>query len=104
MRAFALSRQKLLIALGSVGKINELRIIWPRPRTKLLPAQLNSMPDLDQVLGALFLVALLLYLYSGSLWAGCSTEWRPWIRRGAILTLGIALAIAIVASSIWFAR
>jgi hypothetical protein len=60
------------------------------------------MPDLDQLLRALFLVALLLYLIPAVF--GSSVERHLWFQRGAILTLVIAIAIAVVASVIWFIR
>ncbi len=60
------------------------------------------MPELDQLLSALFLVALLLYLIPAVFGLGRSTEGRLWFQRGAILTLGTAIAIAVVASVIWF--
>ncbi len=62
----------------------------------------NLMPELDQLLSALFLVALLLYLIPAVFGLGSSTEGRLWFQRGAILTLGTAIAIAVVASVIWF--
>jgi hypothetical protein len=43
-------------------------------------------------MNALFLVALLLYLVAIS-GMGRSAEWRRWFQRGAVLTLGIAIAI-----------
>jgi hypothetical protein len=64
----------------------------------------NLMPELDQLLSALFLVALLLYLIPAVFGLGSSTEGRQWFQRGAILTLGTAIAIAVVASVIWFTR
>jgi hypothetical protein len=65
---------------------------------------MNSMPNLDQLLSALFLVALLLYLIPAVFGVGRSEEWRQWVQRGAILTLGTAIAIALVATVIWFLR
>ena len=62
------------------------------------------MPDLDQLLRALFLVALLLYLIPAIFGLGNSVERRLWFQRGAILTLVIAIAIAVVASVVWFIR
>jgi hypothetical protein len=62
------------------------------------------MPDLDQLLRALFLVALLLYLIPAVFGLGSSVERHLWFQRGAILTLVIAIAIAVVASVIWFIR
>jgi len=62
------------------------------------------MPELDQLRSALFLVALLLYLIPAVFGLGSSVEKRRWFERGAILALGIAIAIAVVASVIWFLR
>ncbi len=62
------------------------------------------MPELDQLLNALFLVALLLYLIPAVFGLSGSEERRRWFQRGAILTLGIALAIAVVATVKWFMR
>jgi len=62
------------------------------------------MPDLDQLLSALFLVALLLYLIPAVFGFGRSEEWRRWIQRGAVLTLGTAIAVAVLASVVWFFR
>jgi hypothetical protein len=64
----------------------------------------NSMPDLDQLMRALFLVALLLYLVPAVFGLGSSAERRWWFQRAAILTLGTAIAIAVLASVIWFLR
>jgi hypothetical protein len=69
-----------------------------------MATQPNLMPDLDQLLRALFLVALLLYLIPAVFGLGGSAERRRWFQRGAILTLGTAIAIAVVASVIWFTR
>ncbi|HEY8006465.1 MAG TPA: hypothetical protein VIE66_06635 [Methylocella sp.] len=65
------------------------------------PMLSNSMPDLDKLMSAMFLVALLLYLVPAVFRLG---ESRQWFQRGAILTLGTAIAIAAVASVIWFIR
>jgi len=62
------------------------------------------MPELDQLLSALFLVALLLYLIPAVFGLGSSAEKRRWFERGAILALGTAIAIAAVAIVIWFLR
>ncbi len=62
------------------------------------------MPDLDQLLRALFLMALLLYLVPAVFGLGSSVERRLWFQRAAILTLVTAIAIAVVASVIWFIR
>jgi hypothetical protein len=64
----------------------------------------DGMPEIDQLLRALFLVALLLYLIPAVFRLGSSAEARRWFQRGAILTLGTAIAIAVIASVIWFAR
>jgi hypothetical protein len=68
-----------------------------------MPTLPDLMPELNQLMNALFLVALLLYLVAIS-GMGRSAEWRRWFQRGAVLTLGIAIAIAVVASVIWFTR
>jgi hypothetical protein len=64
----------------------------------------NLMPGLDQLLAALFLMALLLYLIPAVFRLGSSAEGRRWFQRAAILTLGTAIAIAVAASVIWFTR
>jgi hypothetical protein len=56
---------------------------------------------MDQLMRALFLLALLLYLVPIAFRLG---ETRRWFQRGAILTLGVAIAIAVTASVIWFIR
>ena len=66
-----------------------------------IPMLPNSMPDLDKLMSAMFLVALLLYLVPAVFRLG---ESRKWFQGGAILTLGTAIAIAAVASVIWFIR
>ncbi|WGJ15759.1 hypothetical protein QEV83_05730 [Methylocapsa sp. D3K7] len=65
------------------------------------PMRSNSMPDLDKLMSAMFLVALLLYLVPAVFRLG---ESRQWFQRGAILTLGTAIAIAVGVSVIWFIR
>ncbi len=62
------------------------------------------MPDLDQLLRALALVALLLYLVPAAFGSRGSAEMRRWFQRGALLVFGTALAVAVVASTIWYAR
>jgi hypothetical protein len=62
------------------------------------------MPELDQLLNALFFVALLLYLIPAAFGLGSSPEHRRRFQLAAIVTLGTAIAIAVVASVIWFAR
>ena len=69
--------------------------------TGQIPMLPNSMPDLDKLMSAMFLVALLLYLVPAVFRVG---ESRQWFQRGAILTLGTAIAIAVGASVIWFIR
>lgn len=69
--------------------------------TGQIPMLPNSMPDLDKLMSALFLVALLLYLVPAVFRLG---ESRQWFQGSAILTLGTAIAIAVVASVIWFVR
>jgi hypothetical protein len=64
----------------------------------------NSMPEVDQLLRALFLVSLLLYLTPAVFRLDSFAEGRRWFQRAAILTLGTAIAIAVVASVIWFTR
>jgi hypothetical protein len=59
------------------------------------------MLEIDQLMSALFLLALLLYLIPSVFRFG---EARRWFQRGAILSLGIAIAIAATASVIWFIR
>jgi hypothetical protein len=59
------------------------------------------MFKMDQFMSALFLLALLLYLVSITFRLG---ETRRWLERGAVLTLGIAIAIAVTASVMWFIR
>jgi len=53
---------------------------------------------IDQLMSALFLLALLLYLVPVSFRLG---ERSVWFQRGAILTLAIAFAIAIAESIMW---
>jgi hypothetical protein len=59
------------------------------------------MVQFDQLMSALFLLALLLYLVQSVFRLG---ESRRWLRLGAILTLGAAIAIAVVDSVLWFIR
>jgi hypothetical protein len=73
-------------------------------RASQMPTLPNLMPELDQLLSALFLVALLLYLIPAVFGLGSSAEKRRWFERGAILALGTAIAIAVVAIVIWFLR
>ncbi|MCI0601349.1 MAG: hypothetical protein L0Y60_17905 [Beijerinckiaceae bacterium] len=59
------------------------------------------MAEIDQLMRALFLLALLLYLVPAAFRLG---EGRRWFQRGAIVTLGIAIAIALAATVIWLTR
>jgi hypothetical protein len=68
-----------------------------------MPMLPNLMPDLDQLLSALFLVALLLYLFQLSLdWAGLQNGGGG--SSAAPFSCGTAIAIAVVASAVWFLR
>jgi hypothetical protein len=62
------------------------------------------MPDIERLLSALALVALLLYLVPAVLGTGASVDTRRWLQRGAILVLGTAFVIALVAAVAWYAR
>jgi len=55
-------------------------------------------------LNALFFVALLLYLIPAAFGLGNSPKHRRQFQLAAIVTLGTAIAIAVVASVIWFTR
>jgi hypothetical protein len=55
-------------------------------------------------LKALFFVALLLYLIPAALRGGISPEHRRRFHLAAIVTLGTAMAVAVVASVVWFTR
>jgi len=59
------------------------------------------MAEIDQLLKALFLLALLLYLVPAAFRVG---EGRRWFYGGAVVMLGIAIAIALAASVIWLTR
>jgi hypothetical protein len=59
------------------------------------------MFEMGQLMRALFLLALLLYLIPSVFRLG---ESRRWLRLGAILTLGTAMVIAVVESVMWFVR
>jgi len=50
------------------------------------------MPELNQLLSALFLVALVLYLMPAVLRLGSSAERRRWFQRAATAMIGIAMA------------
>jgi hypothetical protein len=60
--------------------------------------------DLDQLVNALFFLALLLYLIPAAFRLGSSPEHRRRFYLAAIVTLGTAIAIALVASVTWFTR
>jgi succinate dehydrogenase hydrophobic anchor subunit len=62
------------------------------------------MPELYQLLTALILVALVLYLMPIVLRLGGSAERRRWFQRAATATIGIGMAIAVVATLKWFIR
>jgi succinate dehydrogenase hydrophobic anchor subunit len=62
------------------------------------------MPEINQLLTALFLVALVLYLMPTVLRLGGSAERRRWFQRTATTMIGIAMAIAVVAALKWFIR
>jgi succinate dehydrogenase hydrophobic anchor subunit len=62
------------------------------------------MPDLDQFLSALVLLALVLYLAPVVFRLDLFAERRRWFQRAASLTVGIVLAIAVVATLKWFMR
>jgi hypothetical protein len=51
-------------------------------RVSQMPTLPNSMPELDQLLSALFLVALLLYFIPAVFGFGRSAEWRQRLQRG----------------------
>jgi hypothetical protein len=72
-----------------------------KPESTLLP---KLTLELDQLLNALFFVALLLYLIPAVFGLGGSPEQRRRFQIAAIVTLGTAIAIAVVASVIWFTR
>jgi hypothetical protein len=56
---------------------------------------------IDQLMSALFLMALLLYLVGVTFQLG---ERSVWFQRGAVVTLGIAIAIALAESIAWIFR
>jgi hypothetical protein len=66
-----------------------------------MPTLSRLMVDSDQLMSALFLSALLLYLVQSVFGSGKS---RSWLQLGAVLTLGTAIAIALVESVMWFSR
>jgi hypothetical protein len=55
-------------------------------------------------LKALFFVALLLYLIPAALGAGSSPDRGRRFHLAAIVTLATAMAVAVVASVVWFVR
>ncbi|MGA7384600.1 MAG: hypothetical protein WBW81_07895 [Methylocella sp.] len=55
-------------------------------------------------MNALFFVALLLYLIPAAFGLGSSPAHRQRFQRAAIVTLGAAIVIAVVATVIWFTR
>ena len=59
------------------------------------------MFKMDQLMSALFLLALLLYLVPIAFRLG---ETRRWFHSGAVVALGTAIAIAVTASVMWFIR
>jgi hypothetical protein len=69
--------------------------LWQTSAGKM-PILSRSKVEFDQLMSALFLLALLLYLVQ--------SVFRRWLRLGAILTLGAAVAIAVVESVMWFIR
>jgi len=76
----------------------------PTPPSRISALLPNLTPELDRLLNALFFVALLLYLIPAVFGSGSSPEHRRRFQLAAIVTLGTAIAIAVVASVIWFTR
>ena len=74
----------------------------PLTRKSDISALPNLTPELDQLLNALFFVALLLYLIPAAFGLGSTPEHRRRFQLAAIVTLGAAIVIAVVASVIWF--
>jgi len=62
------------------------------------------MPQIDHLLTALLLFALVRYLAPAVFRLDLFAERRRWFQRAASLTLGIAIAIAVVATLKWFIR
>lgn len=60
------------------------------------------MLGLDRLLSALFLLSLLLYLVPAVFRLDNFAKAHGWFQLGAILTLGIAMTIAVAASVKWF--
>jgi hypothetical protein len=75
-------------------------------QTNMLAASFPSLPnmtlELDRLLSALFFVALLLYLIPAAFGIGSSPKHRKWFQLAALITLTIAIAIAVIATVIWF--
>ena len=90
--------------MGSPGDADYFPPIAFEVRASLIANAMKLMPDLEQLLRALFLVAVLLYLITAVFGFRSSPEVRRRFHRGAILTLGAAIAIAVVASVIWLTR
>jgi len=63
----------------------------------------NIDARLDTVMRALLLLTLLLYIAPAALGPSSRGKVR-WMRRAAIVTLGIGLVLALVASARWFMR
>jgi hypothetical protein len=63
----------------------------------------NMDARLDIIMRALLLLTLLLYIAPAALGPSARGKVR-WIGRTAILTLGIGLVLAMVASARWFMR
>jgi hypothetical protein len=57
-------------------------------------------PDLDRLMPALALVALLLYLAPAAI-RPLGPESRLWLRRASVATLALGIAIAVAASLRW---
>jgi hypothetical protein len=64
-------------------------------------AVLIPMPDIDQLMTALLLLAVLFCLVPAVFGLG---KGQRWFQRGATVTLGTAIAIAVAASLIWTTR
>jgi hypothetical protein len=58
----------------------------------------NSMPELNQLLSALFLVALVLYLMPAVLRLGDSAERRRWFQRAATAMMRAAKTLGFYAA------
>lgn len=62
------------------------------------------MPATDQLMSALFLLALILYLIPAAFGLSNAPRLRHRLQHGAVLMLGAALAVAAVMSILWFMR